>query len=68
MRDPNRIRPIINLVYEYWMLHPDYRFGQMIQNLIDQASQVGDFTNIWFPEDNNWEMWLQAVLTPSPKD
>lgn len=65
MRNPERIRPIIALVEQYWLSHPDYRFGQMIQNLMDQTSRVGQVDDIWLPEDDKWKAWIQMVLKGS---
>jgi uncharacterized protein YihD (DUF1040 family) len=33
MRDPNRIRNILDKLQEIWERYPDLRFGQLIMNL-----------------------------------
>ena len=34
MRDPNRIKSIIEEIEEYWVQHPELRLGQIIANCI----------------------------------
>jgi hypothetical protein len=34
MRDPNRIRPFLNRLAEIWELVPDWRFGQLMCNVL----------------------------------
>ena len=33
MRDPNRIYEIITLIQKGWAKNPDFRFGQIVENL-----------------------------------
>lgn len=34
MRDPNRIKPIIQKLEDYWTRNPDLRLGQIIANCV----------------------------------
>ena len=34
MRDKNRIRPFLNKLGDYWEKVPDWRFGQLIVNVL----------------------------------
>jgi hypothetical protein len=34
MRDPNRIYEIVDLLALTWERHPDWRFGQLVANLL----------------------------------
>lgn len=34
MRDPKRIKPILNKLEEYWIKNPDLRLGQIIANCV----------------------------------
>jgi len=49
MRDKNRIKPFLNKIEELWLLHPDYRFGQIIYLLADKIGR-----DIFFPEEKEW--------------
>lgn len=40
MRDSDRIKPILQLVGEIWMQHPDLRLGQLLVNAIRPTSPV----------------------------
>lgn len=31
MRDPNRIKPFLDKLYELWILHSDLRFNQLVR-------------------------------------
>lgn len=46
MRDPNRIDNFCNLLKEYWSKVPDWRFGQLISNIL------GDGPFLFYIEDN----------------
>lgn len=34
MRDPNRIKPILKKLEDYWTKNPDLRLGQIIANCV----------------------------------
>lgn len=33
MRDPNRIHEVLQYIEKFWKLYPDWRFGQLFNNL-----------------------------------
>ena len=33
MRDPNRIPEVLQCIEKFWKLYPDWRFGQLFNNL-----------------------------------
>ncbi len=37
-RDPNRIRPFLEKIAEYWEQYPDLRFGQLVLNAVDDKN------------------------------
>lgn len=53
MRDKNRIKPLLNRIEEYWNMHSDLRFGQLIYILCENLD-CRKGTDIFFPEDDKW--------------
>lgn len=51
MRDPNRIEPFLNTINKVWSKVPDWRFGQLIENL-KRGLNISD---LFFIEDNDLE-------------
>ena len=49
MRDPNRIYEIVDLLALVWENHPDWRFGQLVFNLLGSGPQ-----DVFFVEDDEW--------------
>ena len=39
MRDKNRIRPFLNKLGDYWEKVPDWRFGQLIVNVLGTCNR-----------------------------
>ncbi len=76
MRDPERIKEILDLVNELWQKDPDLRFNQLIYNLqwgyskkngdagqveSDGFTRTGfDFFNL---EDNDFLEYIQEVIS-----
>lgn len=48
MRDPERIKPFLERVEELWQLHPDLRFGQIINLMIT------DNKDPFYMEEDEW--------------
>ena len=48
MRDPERINDFCEKLSEYWHMYPDFRFGQIIEN-IKSSNGISD---IFYVEDN----------------
>lgn len=51
MRNPNRIKPFCDKLAALWSEVPDWRFGQLMSNLL--GAYVSDTKrDIFFPEDD----------------
>ena len=59
MRDPKRIKRILEKIGKLWDISPDLRFGQFIQNIF--GSTVKD-QPIYFKEDDEVEKILDYLL------
>ena len=46
MRDPKRIRPFLDRLEKVWQKVPDWRFGQLMCNVLNSMEQ-----DPFFPED-----------------
>lgn len=51
MRDPNRIEPFLNMLEECWKIVPDWRFGQLIENV----KRAEELDNLFYIEDDKLE-------------
>lgn len=56
MRDPERIAPFLNKLGELWRCYPDWRFGQLVWNLLGGASDT------FFIEDPITLLWIQEEI------
>ena len=60
MRDPNRLdRLYETLLMVHKEAFPDIRFGQLISNWMGWCVSTKRCTDIFFPEDNKWELWIK---------
>lgn len=59
MRDKNRIQKIMTVFQEIWEQVPDWRFGQLISNMMGTLIHDHKILDIFFPEDDKWLEWLQ---------
>lgn len=50
MRDPNRIDKFCRILAQYWHRVPDWRFGQLISNVLGAYASENK-RDIFFPED-----------------
>lgn len=57
MRDPARIRPLLDELEKLWLKHPDMRLGQLIVNVTPAVR------DLFFVED---ERLLEAIRTWKP--
>ena len=57
MRNPNRIKPTLDLIEEIWQKYPDMRLGQLIENMATKAG--GD---VWTMEDTELQQTLSKWL------
>lgn len=37
MRDPNRIKPYLQMIEQVWEKYPDLRFSQLVLNVLTQS-------------------------------
>ena len=51
MRDPARIQKFCNRLAKAWRCHPDWRFGQLISNVLGAYVDTTK-RDIFFPEDD----------------
>lgn len=58
MRERSRIHKIINLLADIWDANPDWRFGQLISNVVGEIMHEYNIADMFFPED---DLWLQAL-------
>ena len=56
MRDPKRIKPILEKLEIIWNKNPDFRFGQLVDNLINTRA------DIFYVEDTLFEKRIDEFL------
>lgn len=59
MRNPERINEIMHELTEIWKENPDWRFGQLISNVVGEIMANNHITDMFFPEENVWLTGLQ---------
>jgi len=57
MRNPLRIKRILNKIETAWAAAPDLRFNQLILNIIPSDSPP-----VFYLEDKDFEFWLDRWL------
>ena len=58
MRDPNRIKPFLETIAKCWEQVPDWRFGQLIENLKRRL----DIKDLFYIEDKELEETIKKVF------
>ena len=58
MRDPNRIKPFLETIEKCWEQVPDWRFGQLIENLKRRL----DVKDLFYIEDKELEEKIKNVF------
>ena len=58
MRDPNRIKPFLETIEKCWSKVPDWRFGQLIENLKRRL----DIEDLFYIEDKELEELIKYVF------
>lgn len=58
MRDPNRIKPFLETIEKCWSKVPDWRFGQLIENLKRKL----DIEDLFYIEDKELEELIKYVF------
>jgi len=62
MRDPNRIPVVLDKLREFWELYPDWRLGQLFNNL---QSIIGH--DMFYMEDEMLIDFLDSVIKRTEK-
>lgn len=55
MRDTNRISRLMKMLESYWLMVPDWRFGQLIENL----KRFSGKADLFYMEDDKFEELLK---------
>ena len=58
MRDPNRIKPFLETIEKCWKQVPDWRFGQLIENLKRRLN----IEDLFYIEDKELEEAIKKVF------
>lgn len=58
MRDPNRIKPFLETIEKCWEQVPDWRFGQLIENLKRRL----DIKDLFYIEDEELEEEIKNIF------
>ncbi len=66
MRDVGRIKRVLNLIEEIWLLQPDLRLGQLLENLCLFPKQANNHFMLWFQDDDVTEGKLEQWLKDNP--
>ena len=66
MRDVGRIKRVLNLIEEIWLLQPDSRLGQLLENLCLFPKQANNHFMLWFQDDDVTEEKLRQWLKNNP--
>jgi hypothetical protein len=48
-----------------WRLHPDWRFGQMVENLARKVNRIGDPYEF---EDDKWLVAIDQLIQEAQED
>lgn len=54
MRDIHRIKPIMEELTAIWEENPDWRFGQLVSNVLGEVMKKYNISDMFFPEDDFW--------------
>lgn len=58
MRDPNRIKPFLETIEKCWSQVPDWRFGQLIENIKNRLL----VKDLFYIEDKELEEAIKNVF------
>lgn len=64
MRDPNRIDKFLKVLGDNWKKVPDWRFGQLVENIMDYTKRDG-YTDLFFIEDDDFEYYIEKFFGDS---
>ena len=70
MRNPKRIKRILEKIERLWNRAPDQRLGQLLENYIFIRGQRGDKTSVrlFFQEDDDTEESIDGLLSSLEND
>ena len=57
MRDPMRIEPTLALLRAAWYMHPDWRLGQLIENVLAESTNP-----TYYVEDSELAQRLRELI------
>lgn len=61
MRDPNRIKPILETIEKVWTKWPDFRLMQMLLNCSSHKGNGQYIPDPYFIEDDDFLMRFQEI-------
>lgn len=62
MRNPDRIKRILNKLEIYWKEYPDTRFGQLISNITHTIVAPVGLPDLFYLEDDEFEIELDKWI------
>jgi len=63
MRDPKRIKSILDKIKVLWDKYPDWRFGQLLINY----NIIPDDFRTWTNDDDGFEKYLDDIIIEEKK-
>lgn len=67
MRDPKRIEPMLELIRQIWTAYPDFRLGQLIDN-VSYAYRSYGMDSVFNVEDGDMLRALEAAAFTASHD
>ena len=64
MRDPKRITPLLTELEKQWERFPDWRFGQLIENI----KRFYDIDDLFYIEDDKMLELIKNFMTKKEKE
>lgn len=63
MRNPDRLDKLYETLHNIHKNElPDWRFGQLMSNFLGWCISTKRCSDIFFPEDNEWEAWIKEYV------
>ena len=62
MRDPNRIDKYCKILSDGWKKVPDWRFGQLLCNVVGEVMEELKVSDLFFPEDDTFFTAFEKVM------
>ena len=63
MRDPDRIKPFMEMFTDYWERNPDLRFGQIVANMYmiaqDSHGQIFGIDPYYIEDDESMDLLIK---------